>query len=86
MYQADHMNRAQKPPVTQAYNAGDMDVSALLGSAKNSESDTVGNDEEEKRLERKAYRENQKQNPARSNMILDGIKNKNVALLIPKSP
>ena len=86
VYQAEYMNGAKKPPVTQAYNNGDMDISLIVGSAKQTDSDTVGNDEEEKRLERRAYRENQRQNYNRNNMIHDGIKNKNIALLIPRAP
>ena len=60
MYQQDYMNGAKKVPTTQAYNNGDMDISILVGSARNTDSDTVNNEEEDRRLERKAYREIQK--------------------------
>ena len=64
-----------------------MDISVLIGSAKNTDSDTPANEEEDRRMERKAYREIQKSknNNNQSQAIHDGIKNKNV-LFIPRGP
>ena len=63
----------------------DFDISALVGSAAQSESETIGHEEDERRAERKAYREHQHQKSViRSNAIHTGIQNKNIALLMPK--
>ena len=88
MYAHDYTNRAKKAPVTtQAYNNGDLDASILIGSARNTDSDTVNNEEEDRRMERKAYRENQKykNNNNQNQTFYDGIQNKN-GFFIPRGP